>query len=106
MAIHPSFYEPTERIQKSSRGYLACQHSFIFHREYFESGDGAPQRGEYEALRGRLSKGQNEELVHLLTMNPQSGELGTRHFLQMANDRAIDPAIRNLDALPCTRYQR
>ena len=75
---------------------LGLPHSFIFHREYFESGDGAPQRGEYEALRGRLSKGQNEELVHLLTMNPQSGALGTRHFLRMANDRAIDPAIRNL----------
>ncbi len=75
---------------------LGLPHSFIFHREYFESGDGAPQREEYEALRGRLSKRQEEELVGLLTMNPQSGELGTRHFQGMANDRTIDPAIRNL----------
>ena len=48
------------------------------------------------ALRGRLSKRQNEELVDLLTMNPQSGALGTRHFLRMANDRSIDPQIRRL----------
>lgn len=75
---------------------LGLPHTFIFHREYFESGDGAPQREEYEALRRRLSKRQESELVGLLTMNPQSGELGTRHFLRMANDRTIDPAIRNL----------
>ena len=75
---------------------LGLPHSFIFHREYFESGDGAPQRDEYEALRRRLSKRQEEELVGLLTMNPQSGALGSRHFLRMANDRTIDPAIRSL----------
>ena len=75
---------------------LGLPHSFIFHREYFESGDGAPQREEYESLRRRLSERQKEELVGLLTMNPQSGELGTRHFQRMANDCTIDPAIRNL----------
>ena len=75
---------------------LGLPHSFIFHREYFESGDGVPQREEYEALRRRLSKRQEEELVTLLTLNPPSGELGMRHFLSLANDRTIDPAIRKL----------
>ena len=75
---------------------LGLPHSFIFHREYFESGDGAPQREEYESLRRRLSERQKEELVGLLTMNPQSGELGARHFQRMANDSTIDPAIRDL----------
>ena len=75
---------------------LGLPHSFIFHREYFESGDGAPLREEYQALRGRLSKRQEEELVGLLSVNPQSGELGIRHFLHMANDHTIDPAIRNV----------
>ena len=75
---------------------LGLPHSFIFHRAYFQSGDGAPQREEYQALRRRLSKRQEVELVGLLAMNPQSGELGTRHFLRMANDRTIDPAIRNV----------
>lgn len=75
---------------------LGLPHSFIFHREYFESGDGGPQREEYEVLRARLSDRQQEELVGLLTRNPPMGELGTRHFLQLANDHTIDPAIRNL----------
>ena len=75
---------------------LALPHSFIFHREYFESGDGAPQREEYEALRRRLTKRQEEELIGLLTMNPESGGLGTRHFLRMANDHTTDPVIRDL----------
>ena len=94
---NPSFFlraygENSDEFEK----LLSLPHSFIFHREYFESGDGAPQREEYEALRGRLSKRQDKELVDLLTMNPQPGELGMRHFLRMANDRTIDPAIRKL----------
>ena len=75
---------------------LGLPHSFIFHREYFENGDGAPLREEYQALRKRLSNRQNDELLDLLSVNPESGELGTRHFVRMANDRSIDPAIRNV----------
>ena len=47
-------------------------------------------------MRRHLSKRQEEELVGLLTMNPQSGGLGTRHFQRMGNDHTIDPAIRKL----------
>lgn len=75
---------------------LGLPHSFIFHREYFENGDGAPLREEYESLRSRLSHGQEKELVSLLMSNPQSGELGMRHFLRMADDRTVDPAIRKV----------
>ena len=94
---NPSFFlraygENSEEFER----LLGLPHAFIFHREYFENGDGAPRREEYEALRGRLSKRQNAELVDFLTMNPESGELGTRHFLRMANDRTVDPVIRNL----------
>ena len=75
---------------------LSLPHSFIFHREYFDGGEGSPQRDEYEALRGRLSERQEEELVCLLRMSPQSGELGTKHFQRMANDRTVDRSVRNL----------
>ena len=75
---------------------LALPHAFIFHREYFENGDGRPQRDEYEMLRRRLSKSQEKELLHLLTSPPQSKEFGMKHFLQMANDHTLDPSIRNL----------
>ena len=75
---------------------LALPHSFIFHREYFENGGGAPQRKEYEVLRRRLSDRQEKELVALLTSERQSSGRGTGHFLRMASDRTIDPAIRKL----------
>lgn len=94
---NPSFFlrafgENSNEFEK----LLGLPHSFIFHREYFENGDGAPLREEYQALRGRLSNRQNDELLDLLSVNPESGELGTRHFVRMANDRTIDPAIRNV----------
>lgn len=94
---NPSFFlrafgENSNEFEK----LLGLPHSFIFHREYFENGDGAPLREEYQALRGRLSNSQNDELLDLLSVNPESGELGTRHFIRMANDRTIDPAIRNV----------
>ena len=75
---------------------LGLPHSFIFHREYFENGDGAPQREEYESLRRRLSNSQEEELLNLLLSEPQSGKMGMKHFAQMAADRSIDPDIRSL----------
>ena len=94
---NPSFFlrafgENSDEFEK----LLGLPHSFIFHREYFESGDGAPLREEYQTLRDRLLKRQEEELVDLLSVNPQSGELGTRHFMRIANDRTIDPAIRDV----------
>jgi len=94
---NPSFFlrafgENSDEFEK----LLGLPHSFIFHREYFESGDGAPLREEYQTLRGRLLKRQEEELVDLLSVNPQSGELGTSHFIRIANDRTIDPAIRDV----------
>ena len=94
---NPSFFlrafgENSDEFEK----LLGLPHSFIFHREYFESGDGAPLREEYQTLRGRLLKRQEEELVDLLSVNSQSGELGTRHFMRIANDRTIDPAIRDV----------
>ena len=75
---------------------LGLPHSFIFHREYFENGNGVPQREEYESLRRRLSDSQEEELLNLLLSEPQSGEMGMKHFARMATDRSVDPDIRSL----------
>ena len=94
---NPSFFlraygETSEEFER----LLGLPHSFIFHREYFENGNGKAEREEYESLRKRLSDGQESELVRLLMSNPQSGALGTRHFLRMANDRTVGTAIRNV----------
>ena len=40
---------------------LRLPHAFIFHREYFEHGEGRAQREEYESLRRGLSDFQEKE---------------------------------------------
>ena len=52
---------------------LRLPHAFIFHREYFENGEGRAQREEYESLRQRLSESQEKEFGSLLA-NPATWE--------------------------------
>ena len=75
---------------------LRLPHAFIFHREYFEDGDGRAQREEYESLRQGLSDSQEKEFVRLLS-NPSNGNgIRPRHFRELANDRSVDRQIRHL----------
>ena len=75
---------------------LRLPHAFIFHREYFENGEGRAQKEEYEALRRRLSESQERDLMSLLA-NPSNGNaIGPRQFLQVANDHTVDQTIREL----------
>ena len=75
---------------------LKLPHAFIFHREYFENGEGRAQREEYESLRQKLSESQEKELGSLLA-NPANGSgMGSRQFLQLANDQTVDQRIRQL----------
>ncbi len=75
---------------------LRLPHAFIFHREYFEDGEGRAQREEYESLRRRLSDSREKEFVGLLA-NPSNGNgVGPRHFRELANDQSVDRQIRQL----------
>ena len=75
---------------------LRLPHAFIFHREYFENGEGRAQKEEYESLRHRLSESQEKELMSLLA-NPSNGNaFGPSQFLQVANDQNVDQRIREL----------
>ena len=75
---------------------LRLPHAFIFHREYFENGEGRAQREEYESLRQRLSESQEKEFGSLLA-NPANGSgMGPRQFVQLANDQTVDQRIRQL----------
>ena len=75
---------------------LRLPHAFIFHREYFENGEGRAQKEEYESLRQRLSESQEKELMSLLA-NPSNGNgFGPSQFLQVANDQNVDQRIREL----------
>ena len=77
---------------------LRLPHAFIFHREYFEDGDGRAQREEYESLRRRLADSQEREFAHLLA-NPSNGNgMGPRHFRELASDQTVDRQIRQLMA--------
>ena len=75
---------------------LRLPHAFIFHRGYFEDGEGRAQREEYESLRRGLTESQEKEMVHLLA-NPSDGYgLGPRYFQDLANDQNLDRQIRQL----------
>ena len=93
----PSFFlraygEDAEEFER----LLRLPHAFIFHREYFEDGEGQAQREEYESLRRGLSDSQEKEFVRLLA-NPSNGRgMGPRHFRELANDQTVERRIRHL----------
>ena len=75
---------------------LRLPHAFIFHREYFENGEGKAQREEYESLRRGLSESQEKEFVRLLANPSNDSGMRPRHFRELANDRSVDRQIRQL----------
>ena len=93
----PSFFlkaygENTEEFER----LLGLPHAFIFHRKYFEEGEGRSQREEYESLRERLSASQDSEFVRLLATPSIGNGLGPRYFRELANDQTVDRQIRQL----------
>ena len=76
---------------------LSEPHAFIFHRDHYEYGDGQPVRDEYEALRRRLSKSQEQELIgHLAGSQTTAPSLPRAHYRSLLRDSTIDPAIRKV----------
>ena len=75
---------------------LTLPHGFIFHREYYERGEGRAVFDEYRALRRRLSGSQENELCDILA--GRAGEVGvkTAYFRDVSRDSSVDPLIRNV----------
>ena len=70
----------------------------IFHREYFDYGDGQSMREEYDALRKRLSKSQEQELLAHLA-EPTGGEKErARYYGRVAGSRGADALVRQVIA--------
>ena len=93
----PSFFlraygENAEEFER----LLRLPHAFIFHRKYFEDGEGRAQREEYESLRQGLSDSQEKELVHLLANPPNGNGMGPGQFRELANEQTLDRQIRQL----------
>ena len=75
---------------------LRLPHAFIFHRDYYENGQGRAVRDEYDALRQRLSKSQEQDLMRLLSgPDAVAGRL-RKNFQRLATDRSVDPLIRKI----------
>ena len=75
---------------------LRLPHAFIFHRAYYEEGEGSAQREEYESLRSRLSESQHDEFVNLLSDPSNGSGMGSGRFRELADDKTIDHQIRQL----------
>lgn len=73
---------------------LGMPHAFIFFREYYEGGDGASVREEYEVLRRRLTPNQQQELLALLF--GQRVLQSRDHFPRMLEDRQVDYQVRRV----------
>ena len=83
-----SSYDEFERL-------LSLPHAFIFHRDFYENGEGRPVLDEYNALRRHLHATQQIELVNLLSAvlleRPQS-----QAFRQLVSDKSSSHLIRQL----------
>lgn len=94
---NPSFFAKAygENAEAFER-LLALPHAFIFHRDYYERGDGRPVFEEYRRLRKRLSHRQEEELYGLLA--GPSGTVGVRsgYYRDLAKDPSVDRRIRDV----------
>ena len=77
---------------------LTYPHGFIFNRDHYEHGEGKTVLEEYEALRRRMSAGQEEELLNHLSA-PVGGEKVKReHYSRLAGDHSIDRLVRDVIA--------
>ena len=74
---------------------LSLPHAFVFHRDYFESGGGSSVRDEYETLRRKLSRSQEDELLHCLNGSVVWSDRYV-HYQRILDDSTVDTCIRNL----------
>ena len=73
---------------------LSLPHAFIFHRDYYEFGDGKEIREEYEALVNRMNDSQVRDLNAILDGRPAVRRPGEKKFRELAEDHSLDLAIR------------
>ena len=94
---NPSFFARAYgQDQYEFQQLLSLPHAFLFHRDYFEFGEGQGFRADYEALRKRMSESQVQELSALLSGPPGTGRRrpGEKRVAEMANDRSLDSMVR------------
>ena len=75
---------------------LSYPHGMIFHRNFYEFGQGASVRNEYEALRSRMSSSQKLELLNHLCAFKGSDAFREEQYRKLANSGNVDPLIREI----------
>ena len=73
---------------------LSYPHGMIFHREHYESGSGREIREEYEALRNRMSPGQEKELITCLAASASGDKARSEYCRRIAGTRGVDVLVR------------
>ena len=73
---------------------LGLPHAFIFHRDYYEFGEGRGVLEDYESIRKNFSASQERELISILAGPLNEKRLSRRYFRQMAHDRSVDRQVR------------
>ena len=75
---------------------LSYPHGFIFHRDYYENGEGKAVRKEYESLRARLSEIQQDELLNLLVGAWGPDSVRREQYSKAANSKSVDSLVRKI----------
>lgn len=73
---------------------LSYPHGMIFHREHYETGSGREIREEYEALRARMSPGQEKELITRLAASASGDKARSEYCQRIAGTRGVDVLVR------------
>lgn len=85
-----AFGEDSDQFKK----LLSYPHGFIFHRVYYEHGEGKPVLDEYKKLRDRMSTEQETDLLNYLA-KPIGGEKEKwEYYRKLSDTRGIDSLIR------------
>ncbi len=93
---NPAFFRRAYgRDRREFLRLLSYPHGMVFHREYYEKDpDGIGVKEEYDALRERMSKNQEAELLRLLA-EPVGGEKARAdYYCRISGSRGVDALIR------------
>ncbi|MYC69005.1 MAG: radical SAM protein [Acidobacteriia bacterium] len=89
--FHRAFGESLEEFER----LLALPHAFIFHRDFYEHGNGRPLLDEYHAILRHLAPRQRAELIALLgdTLRARPRR---EAYLKLVSDKSLSPVMREL----------
>ena len=94
---NPSFFERAYGKNVAEFLWLlSLPHSFIFHRSYYEFGDGKEVLEEYSSLRKGLSIIQEQRLMEILSSRSADGGISLARFKVLSKERSIDSKVRSV----------